>query len=183
MPLEDVFLSGEVTHLIDFTFGDDPAAGPDLSFFIQDLLSGPYMPAAFIIEHVPGGGLHFLLVKDLPLAENKMDVIIGHCLVVMQRRDALNAVGLPEFFREQPEQDLPVEGPERFRQGDDQFPRFNAASGAAAPPEVEPVLFGQVTPEVGLSCGIHRVEMLLAFRAADIIDAAVDVTEFCLLDK
>ena len=109
MLLEGAFLSGEVIHFIDFTLGDDPAAGPGLTIFVEDLLPGPYMPAMFIIEHVPRGGLHFLLVQDLPLTEDEVDMVIGHCLVVVQRRDALDAVRLPEFFREQPEQGLPVE--------------------------------------------------------------------------
>ena len=66
------------------------------------------MLPSFIIKHVSGGKLHFLLFQKLPLAENEVDVVVGHRLIMVERRDTLNIIGLSELLSEEAEQQLPV---------------------------------------------------------------------------
>ena len=134
------------------------------------------MPACFVVKHVPGCPLHVCFLQRVPVRKNQMDVIVGHGLVMVERRRALHAVFLAERLRKQLEQKVRIFFPETLRKGNDQLTPLNAFSRLLiALPEIMLRLFRQILPELRLHCAVRCIQMLLSFRVADVVDTPPNV--------
>ena len=113
-----------------------------------------------------------------------MDVIVGHCLIVVKRCCTLHAVFLPERLCKQLEQKLRIFFSQAFREGDDQLPPFNTlARLLIALPEIVLRLFRQILPELRLYRGVDGIQMFLSFRIADIVHTPLHVGQLCHPDE
>lgn len=168
LAFEAVIFYGEKVLFINSAFRYHGAALTDFAAFIGDLFLGAYPLPCLVIKYASGGNLYIRLGKQLPFAEDKVDVVIGLFLVMVESRYAFHAVPSAKFLCEFFKHLLRLIGGVNFGQGDNQLPCFNTLSRCAASLKFLLTFPCKITPK-GAVCGaVSGVEVLLFYFARNI---------------
>ena len=125
---ETLVFGCELMAFVNFPLFDDCTAFSHLSVLAGNLFLGAYPLPCLVIKYAYGGNLYIGLGKQLPFTEDKVDVVVGLFLVMMESRYTFHIVPSVKFLCEIFKHLLRLIGGVNFGQGDNQLPCFNTPS-------------------------------------------------------
>ena len=160
---------------VNFPLFDDCTAFSYLSVLPGDFFLGSYPFSCFIVKYTSGGYLYIRLREQLSFAENKVDVVIGLSLIVVESRHTFHAILLAKQVCEVLQYLVGVKFGVEFRESDDKLPCFNKLSRCAASLKFLLTFPCEVAPK-GIVCGaIGGIKVFLFGVARDIRNASFDI--------
>ena len=168
---------------VNFPLFDDCTAFSHLSVLAGNLFLGAYPLPCLVIKYASGGNLYIGLGKQLPFTEDKVDVVVGLFLVMMESRYTFHIVPSVKFLCEIFKHLLRLMGGLNFGQGDDKLPCFNTPSQCAASVKFLLTFFCEITPK-GIVCGsVGGIGVLLSCVACNIRYSSLDIGQLRHLNE
>jgi len=177
LSLEAVILYGEQMAFVNLSLFDNGTAFSYLPVLTCDFLLGAYPLACFVKEYASCGNLHIRLRKQLPFAENQMNVVIGLALIVVQCRHTFHAVPPAELICKILKHLLRLVLRVNFGQGDNQLPCLNTFPLCAAALELLPALPCEIIPKGIVGGAVSGVQIFLSCVAGDIRYSSFDIRQ------
>ena len=131
----------------------------------------------FVLLLASCGNLHIRLRKQLPFAENQMNVVIGLALIVVQCRHTFHAVPPAELICKILKHLLRLVLRVNFGQGDNQLPCLNTFPLCAAALELLPALPCEIIPKGIVGGAVSGVQIFLSCVAGDIRYSSFDIRQ------
>ena len=175
--VEAVILYGEQMAFVNLSLFDNGTAFSYLPVLTCDFLLGAYPLACFVKEYASCGNLHIRLRKQLPFAENQMNVVIGLALIVVQCRHTFHAVPPAELICKILKHLLRLVLRVNFGQGDNQLPCLNTFPLCAAALELLPALPCEIIPKGIVGGAVSGVQIFLSCVAGDIRYSSFDIRQ------
>lgn len=162
---------------VNLSLFDNGTAFSYLPVLTCDFLLGAYPLACFVKEYASCGNLHIRLRKQLPFAENQMNVVIGLALIVVQCRHTFHAVPPAELICKILKHLLRLVLRVNFGQGDNQLPCLNTFPLCAAALELLPALPCEIIPKGIVGGAVSGVQIFLSCVAGDIRYSSFDIRQ------